>query len=667
MVRFVLGFVAALAAVTVVQAASVAPPPPPVEDYGKLPGMEMVKLSPSGQRYAFVATVGEKRKLIVATTDNQPLQIDDLGAIKVENIRWAGDEHLLVFVSSTVHLGLDFAVDKTELDGVIVVDLKDHKTFSVFGGPYQSRVAKTVVGFYGVAQVKGRWYGYFGGYSYEGDKGGGRLKEGADGHLYPDLYRVDLDTGDLFIAAQGQEDTSDWLVGPDGEVAARLRYNEKTGEWRVLASKWGGAELAAGRSPTERVSLLGLGRNPGTFLLRLGDGAHNVLKELPTAGGPPIATYDPDEIGYPLFDPTTGLWIGSLKQDDEKSSDLFAPAQQAKLRGALKAFPGYYAQLVSFSADFSRMIVFTDGGDDSGTYWIVDIAKQSANILGGPYPTIRPSQVGSVRWVEYKAADGLAMRGVLTLPPGREARNLPLVVMPHGGPEAHDYLSFDYWAQAFAARGYAVFQPNFRGSNGSGNAFRDAGFGQWGRKMQTDISDGVADLARQGLIDPKRACIVGWSYGGYAALAGVTVQHGLYRCAVSMAGVADLPAMLNYDRERAGDVSSSTRYWKAFMGVTSTWENELKDISPKGLADHADAPILLIHGQDDTVVPIEQSQAMDRALQRSGKPVEFVSLPGADHWLLHEDARVAMLKASVAFVLKNNPPDPAPTTAVASK
>ena len=307
------------------------------------------------------------------------------------------------------------------------------------------------------------------------------------------------------------------------------------------------------------------------------------------------------------------------------------------------------------------MIIYTDGKDDSGSYWIVDIAKGSADIIGQAYPSVLPANVGPVRWVDYKAADGLEMHGVLTLPPGREAKALPLVVMPHGGPEAHDSPGFDWWAQAFAARGYAVFQPNYRGSTGSGNKFRDAGFGQWGRKMQSDISDGVAELAKQGIVDPKRACIVGASYGGYAALAGVTVQHGLYRCAVSYGGVADLAAMLRYERERTGGFSATTRYWKEFMGATTAFETELNDISPIRLADHADAPVLLIHGKDDTVVTIDQSQSMERALTRAGKPVELVTFPGTDHWLLQEDSRVGMLKASVAFVMRHNPPDGAAT------
>jgi dipeptidyl aminopeptidase/acylaminoacyl peptidase len=216
----------------------------------------------------------------------------------------------------------------------------------------------------------------------------------------------------------------------------------------------------------------------------------------------------------------------------------------------------------------------------------------------------------SVRIVSWRAADGLTLSGVLTLPPGRAARALPLVVLPHGGPEARDYPGFDWWAQAYASRGYAVFQPNFSGSGGYDIGLRNAGLGQWGRKMQTDISDGVADLARQGIVDPKRACIVGGSYGGYAALAGVTVQQGLYRCAVSVAGVADLAEMLAYNRDRAGLRSDTMRYWKAFMGVNDSTDDSLNAISPVLRASHADAPILLIHGKEDIRVPINQSERM---------------------------------------------------------
>jgi len=253
--------------------------------------------------------------------------------------------------------------------------------------------------------------------------------------------------------------------------------------------------------------------------------------------------------------------------------------------------------------------------------------------------------------IDYVAADGLALHGVLTLPRGRAAGKLPLVVLPHGGPAARDHAEFDWWAQALASRGYAVFQPNFRGSTGYGPAFQIAGNGQWGTKMQTDISDGVAALAARGIIDPKRACIMGASYGGYAALAGVTLQQGLYRCAVSVAGVADLQLM-KADELGVGPTRVQARNWATLIGART----DLAAISPAMAAARADAPVLLIHGRDDTVVPYAQSTRMAGQLRAAGKPVELVTLKGEDHWLSRGATREAMLVAAVAFIEKHNPP-----------
>jgi dipeptidyl aminopeptidase/acylaminoacyl peptidase len=633
--------------------------PPPVEDYGKLPAMEMVTLSPSGERYAFVGDDGGVRRLFIATTDDKPVARIGIGAVKVRDVEWAGDDFVLVHFSATVRVGGDYLVDKQELSSAIVINLRNHTQMTAFEHG-RGQVDSAVFGMYGTAKVAGRWYGYFGGLAVA--PGGNGIyyhtnvtDDGDIRIVNADLFRVDLETGDVVRVARGQL-KSRWLVSPQGDIVARSLYWEKTGDWSVMTGASGGRELAAGRSSLGGASLLGMSRTTDAILISRASDDGVDTEELPLNGGParPVAN---DLAGDGrIMDVRNGLWIGSTTDGDDPVSTLFSPAGEAKLRGAYKAFPGYRMALISWSADFNRMIVFTDGGDDSGTYWIVDIAKKSADVLGGAYPTVKPADVGPVRMVDWKVADGLAMRGVLTLPPGREAKNLPLVVLPHGGPVDRDYPGFDWWAQAYASRGYAVFQPNFRGSSGYGDKFVEAGYGQWGRKMQTDISDGVAELARHGIVDPKRACIVGGSYGGYAALAGVTVQQGLYRCSVSMGGIADVGRMYNEKNEATGGGdNSTTRYWKTFLGARAGWAA----ISPAKLAARADAPILLIHGKDDTVVPIDQSDAMERALRAAGKPVERLTLDHADHWLLEQDARVAMLKASAAFVEKYNPPDPA--------
>lgn len=279
-----------------------------------------------------------------------------------------------------------------------------------------------------------------------------------------------------------------------------------------------------------------------------------------------------------------------------------------------------------------------------------------ADPIGELYPHVPTRAIAEVRPVSYRAADGLEIRGFLTLPPERPAKALPLIVLPHGGPQSHDTGGFDWWAQALASRGYAVLQPNFRGSSGRGLAFVRAGYGEWGRKMQTDLSDGVRHLAAQGTIDPQRVCIVGGSYGGYAALAGATLNPGVYRCAVSINGVSDLREMLADVARETGQRSPSIRYWSRFMGVGRRTDKALDEVSPARRAAETRAAVLLIHGRDDTVVPHRQSELMASALRRAGKPARLITLDGEDHWLSRGETRRRMLEEAVAFVEAQNPP-----------
>jgi len=308
----------------------------------------------------------------------------------------------------------------------------------------------------------------------------------------------------------------------------------------------------------------------------------------------------------------------------------------------------------SCTKDQTQIVVRVDSKTAGPAYSLVDLKARSADWLGDEYQGLAAADVSPVETVSYKAADGLQLTGYLTLPKGRDPKNLPLVVFPHGGPAARDNPGFDWWAQAMASRGYAVLQVNYRGSDGFGWKFLSAGFGQWGRKMQTDLSDGVRHLAAKGTIDPKRVCIVGGSYGGYAALAGAALDRGVYRCAASFWGVSDLRKMIFYSRAMQG--LAAQRYWTRFMGADDLKDPVLAQYSPLAHVADVDIPVLLIHGRDDTVVPLEQSQLMADALQKAGKPVELVVQKGADHWLSRGDTRLAMLQAVTTFLEKNNPP-----------
>jgi dipeptidyl aminopeptidase/acylaminoacyl peptidase len=614
---------------------------PVLADYGRLPALEGLALSPAGDRFSYVAVTDDTRTVAVADADHKVLMTIGAGAAKVRDTEWAGDDHLMIYVTQTIPLTLG---DRDLYEGfqAFSVNVKTRKYFDLMR---KASLFPVMMGDYGEIQLDNHWYGFFGAITPKTDKSGSTIV-----HTYPDLYRIDLETGENTRIAPGGERIHHWVINGAGKVPAHSQFDYQSGKWRLYLGDRAGPEVAVKSAPIGGVGLLGFGRTPDTALSYDDTGDAERLEEW-TLQAPGKATelFADQSVRNVLFDPVSKLLIGALV-DNEVGAVLFDPKSQARLRGARRAFPKQQFKLVSYTPDFGRMIVFTEGADDSGTYWLVDIGTGKADPLGGAYPNVKPEDVAPASLVHYKAQDGLDIEAVLTLPVGRPAKGLPLVVLPHGGPESYDRLRFDWWAQAFANEGYAVLQPNFRGSDGRGIEFRRKGYGEWGRKMQTDVSDGVAFLASQGVVDSKRACIVGGSYGGYAALAGVTVQNGLYRCAASIAGVADPSEFQRWTAGGRGVKTVATRHWDAFMGTKN-----LDEISPTRLAARADAPILLIHGRSDTVVPLAQSEAMNQALRKAGKPVEFVVLDGEDHWLSQGKTRGQMLSAVVAFVEKYNP------------
>jgi dipeptidyl aminopeptidase/acylaminoacyl peptidase len=351
-----------------------------------------------------------------------------------------------------------------------------------------------------------------------------------------------------------------------------------------------------------------------------------------------------------IVDPVTHRQIGQITASgDEIHYVFFDPADQKVWNALTAAYKGDKVDLVSASDNRRRFILRVDSATDGPAYALVDLDTGKGVWIGDEYAGLKPADVSPVRAISLKARDGLPLSGYLTLPRDRPDKKLPLVVLPHGGPGARDAPGFDWWAQALASRGYAVLQLNYRGSYGFGWSFQSAGFGEWGRKMQTDLSDGVRYLAGEGVIDPARVCIVGGSYGGYAALAGVTLDPVVYRCAASIAGPSDLARMVDDAKFDA----AAERFWLRYMGP----RNGLADISPAAHADKVAVPVLLIHGKDDTVVPYEQSQIMADALRKAGKSVEFVTLKREDHWLSQGETRLEMLQAVTAFLEKNNPAD----------
>jgi dipeptidyl aminopeptidase/acylaminoacyl peptidase len=639
------GLAAALLGLAKTAAVSAAEPLP-LSIYGSLPEFETAALSASGGRVAMIGSFNGKRRLVVSDAAAKPLLGVALGDAKIRGLYWAGEDTVLVYKSDTRALStLDFTAEKVELYSMLVLPLDGKPAWSVFAG--NPLIQGGVRGFYGIRLKGGRYYGYMSATTLERtDKSGARLVS-----TNPVLYEVDLETRKTRKQAPNIEVSGyrDWIIGPDGEVSATLDFHAREGDW-VIRNR-DAKRIATGTSATGGISLLGLGATPDTILYsRENEGGEASWIEQPLGGGEGREILEDISTRGALFDERTRQLSGYVEDGDVPAYRFFDPQRQKVIAAILKAFPRKQVRLHDWNDAFNTLVAETQGEADAGTWWHVSIGTGKAMILGSSYK-LTAQAVAPIRVVRYKSGDGLDIAAVLTLPPGLPAKDLPVVVMPHGGPGARDYPVFDWWAQALASRGYAVLQPNFRGSTGYGAAFERAGQGEWGRKMQSDISDGLAHLVREGIANPARACIVGASYGGYAALAGVTLQKGIYRCAASVAGISDLTKMVATENRESGANATLMRVLKQELGAG----RDLRAASPITFVEATNAPVLLVHGKDDTVVDYDQSADMAKALQRAGKSVEFVTLAGEDHWLSRSESRLAMLEAVVAFVEKHNP------------
>ena len=621
----------------------------PLTVYGQLPNLEDVALSPDGTRVAYVRTQDDLRVVFVAgVADHKLIRWVKTGEEKLRHIEWADNDNLMIVTSETT-TAWGF---KDEWSFLRVYNVPHNELRSLPGNTLgaQNEVMNTVVGRVMVRQVGGHTILFVPGLYQAGPDTGW----GTSGNEVA-LFRCDLTTGLTGLVRTGSSDAS-WLVDSEGQLAAEEDYDPQTQRWTIALATQGGTPVtaASGHAPLDLPELLGFGPVADSLLVESIESGHRVWSLMSRKDGK-FAPLPTDKVfDEPLLDPLTDQMIGGMNIVDLPQYVFFDPARSTRWQSIVKALDGNEAEFVSASSDFSKVVVLVEGSDYGYRYILIDLAKGSAAPIGQVYAGIdHPLEV---RPITYPAGDGLEIHAYLTLPRGRPDHNLPLVVFPHGGPADRDTAEFDWWSQAMADQGYAVLQPNYRGSNVNVPLLQ-AGFGQWGRKMQTDLSDGVSYLVKQGIVDSAKVCIVGASYGGYAALAGVTLQPTVYRCGVSVAGISDLARMLQWEGRGGVDNRFTARYWDRYWGVSGSSDPALDAISPIKHVDAVTAPVLLIHGRDDTVVPYEQSQIMFDALHKANKPVELVTLKHEDHRLSHSDTRTQMLQATVAFLRAHDPPD----------
>jgi dipeptidyl aminopeptidase/acylaminoacyl peptidase len=476
--------------------------------------------------------------------------------------------------------------------------------------------------------------------------------------FYFDLLQVDVKTGNTHTIQEGGGDTKEWLTDGHGNILGRVDHVTSSQTDRLFLMN-NGSLVENGRfdaSGDHDSDIEGMTED-GKALVRIKRNAKGYLalfrRDMQTGAESELYSAPGYDVAHVLHDEWTGRVTGAAYSADKLEYVYFDKAKEALQRGLEQALPGQSVAIVSSDTAAGTLIVRLDSASMAPIYFVLDRATHNMRPVARPYPALTDVALPEMKTYNYAARDGLKIAAYLTLPLGKPAKNLPLVVMPHGGPDARDDLGFDWWAQFLANRGYAVLQPNYRGSSGYGADFTNAGLRQWGLKMQDDISDGVKKAIADGIADPKRVCIVGASYGGYAALAGAAFSPDLYACAVAFAGVADLPLMLRTEHKDYGENSQTSSFWATRIGSSDENWDQLVATSPARNAGKIRCPVLLMHGEGDTTVRINQSETMADALKEAGKSVEFIRVPGEDHYLNLTETRVRLLTEIEKFLDKN--------------
>lgn len=626
--------------------------------FGALPAVSMVEISPNGKTVALLQTTEDQSTVVfvdLADSEATPTGVV-VGDVKARSLEWVDDDNLLLLASVAQTGGFTTGLETNELARWIAISKDDRDMKVLFKRdanyyvPSPGTILATTPATPGDA-IFARWTPQ----ARAANQATGRL--GRDrGHGYS-LFNVDVGAGRERVTYAGDDETWDWIVNAEGEAILRIDFDEDRNLSKIYRRRGSSKSfehlttIEAEYGSPESVSFYGLGASPNEILATTyGDEDKRGLYGFDISTGElarNVFRHEKYDISGVYYDPRKATLTTVYFTDDFPRAVHLNPDDQ-KLQDSLNAaLKGARVYMGSRSADGNKIVVHAAYPDRPTEIYIFHKDTRNLAFFSSTRPNL-PDKIYAERTkFDYVTADGFNIDGYLTTPAGAARENLPLVVLPHGGPEARDDMSFDWWAFFYAARGYAVYQPNFRGSDGYGLEFREAGYGEWGRKMQDDITSGVKQLIADGVADAERVCIVGGSYGGYAALAGATLTPDLYKCAVSVNGVSDLVSMIG---EEARQSSLGADYWEKRIGSRFRNEKELKAVSPSENAARASAAIMLIHGKDDIVVPFYQSKIMSNALANAGKIHAFVELDGEDHWLSGGETRTEMLRRSIDFI-----------------
>jgi len=621
---------------------------PAAKAFAQLPQIRSPELSPEGGYLALLRPVdGRYLPVVLRLEEGQParrIRLDPGESIAdVVGLDWSGERYLLISVLATRPL-------QSRPDGrVFVYDTQSHDLSALLPEPRpgghslrarresQSRTASVrlvdplrfVPGEALVVVNKPRESG-------------------------SEVRRVNLSSGSHDRVLRDGESPLSMRADASGRL--RLIYRAPGGQPEILYRAAGGGDWQSLTPPLtldEGHRVAGLaGSGDGIWVLRPSDGRGRTLHR-----------FDPERMRFsePIFGPTeqdVDRIITELRPEGRRllgyrvagdfRRDIYLRedwrARQARIDAKLTESVN---AIVSSNAAADIHVVRARSAERPDNYYLFDAEADRLTHLANTYPDLAERALPGKRPVAYPARDGTSIPAYLTLP-ATGAPPFPTILLVHGGPTSRVHQNFFYWTQFLASRGYAVLEPNFRGSEGYGQAWEDSGRLEWGGLMQRDIADGARWLLETRIADPERLCIMGGSFGGYAALMGVAKSLERYACAIAVNAVSDLERMVRDDRRRYPGAP-----WTRFIGLGSAGEMRLEEASPVTYAERVEAPVLLFHSRDDLRVPVRHSIVMADELESAGKPVNLVTAKRGGHPLTNAATREKLLTAVEEFLARH--------------
>jgi dipeptidyl aminopeptidase/acylaminoacyl peptidase len=627
--------------------------PPPITAFTNFAKYEAMKISPDGKYLAYTHHEVEHE---VMTVLNYPelrvsAQVHFGDQTDVASFEWANESRLLIQPSRRFPGYSSFKIPTGELLGLDADGKGAVLLFGYRAGDQDAVLARqrqsTLAGAYVLgrlpenpAEVLIQTFGYRG-YGVEG--------------AFNAVYRMNVQHGKLAKLATAPVRNATFLTDIDRRVAL-ASGNDLEGDNQVFFRAAGGDEWKlVAHSARDAGSIWPVatsGRKGEFYALDDRDAStRGVFVWTPESGEQRLVFRHPGvDVGLEGVDPDGKPW--GFSYVDHFPGYWYPDPEHpiAQIHNWLyRTFRDDEVEITSQTDDMSLVVARISGPRMPPTYFVMDVKARKALHQLPSRPDLRPEDLAAVEPIEFTARDGIKIRGYLTTPNVHDAKRLPMIVLVHGGPHGvFDRYEFDYEAQLLASRGYAVLQVNYRGSGGRGREFESSGYGRWGREMQDDITDGVRWAIGDGAADPKRICIYGASYGAYAALMGVIREPDLFRCAVGMAGVYDLPLMFE-----KGDIQSVERGMNYLKMAVGTDIDDLKRRSPVYNADKIRAAVLLLHGKVDQRAPFEHAKRMREALEKAGNAPEWSTEWGEGHGFFDKANRARAYALILEFFAKH--------------